>query len=74
MPGINEQMEHGFKYEPGEDLSSPMLYQNVGCNGLKIKFYRAFQGVPDYVEEIIPNTKTNFSMPGKDNRITSRIN
>jgi len=42
MPGINEQMEHGFKYEPGEDLSSPMLYQNVGCNGLKIKFYRAF--------------------------------
>jgi len=53
MPGINEQMEHGFKYEPDEDLNSPMLYQN---------------GVPDYVEEIIPNTKTNFSMPGKDNR------
>jgi len=50
MPGINEQMEHRFKYEPDEHLNSPMLYQN---------------GVPDYVEEIIPNTKTNFSMPGK---------
>jgi len=50
MPGINEIMEHGCKYEPDEHLNSPMLYQN---------------GVPDYVEEIIPNTKTNFSMPGK---------
>ena len=31
MPGINEQLELGFKYEPDEDLNSPMLYQNVGC-------------------------------------------
>merc|ERR1712227_114151 len=30
-----------------------------------VNFHGAFKGVPDYVEEIIPNTKTNFSMPGK---------
>ena len=71
MPGINEKMEHGFKYEPDEHLNSPLLYQNVSCIELKmVNYYKAFQGVPDYVEEIIPNTKTNFSMPGKDNRIT----
>ena len=35
MPGINEQMEHGFKYEPDEHLNSPLLYQNVSCNELK---------------------------------------
>jgi len=29
-------MEHRFKYEPDEHLNSPMLYQNVGCNGLKM--------------------------------------
>ena len=69
MPGINEIMEHGCKYEPDEHLNSPMLYQNVGFNKQKMaNFHRIFQGVPDYVEEIIPNTKTNFSMPGKDNR------
>ena len=43
MPGINEQMEHGFKYEPDEHLNSPLLYQNVSCNELKmVNFYKTF--------------------------------
>ena len=36
MPGINEIMEHGCKYEPDEHLNSPMLYQNVGFNKQKM--------------------------------------
>lgn len=43
MPGINEIMEHGCKYEPDEHLSSPMLYQNVGFNKQKmVNFHWAF--------------------------------